>query len=119
MAKTPKMTAMEAVTFEHESPMNMMMFYEWQEARNQSIFSTLDESDIATSMESIDANLCECEPYQDVFTYNRWKAQGYQVRRGEHGCRVTTWVPKDKDNPDKGVFPRTATVFCRCQVDKI
>jgi len=100
----PKMTPIEAITFEHESPMNMLMFYEFQEQNNE-----LRDED----------SYCTCEPYQDVFTYNRWKAQGYQVRRGEHGCKVTTWVPKDKDNPDAGVFPRNATVFCRCQVDKV
>ena len=22
---------------------------------------------------------CSCEPYNNVFTYNRWKALGYQV----------------------------------------
>ena len=31
---------------------------------------------------------CGCEPYADVFTFNRWKAQGYFVRRGEHGVRL-------------------------------
>jgi len=36
------------------------------------------------------ANLlpCGCVPYQDVFTYNRWKAQGFIVKRGEHGIKI-------------------------------
>lgn len=26
---------------------------------------------------------CSCEPYADVFTFNRWRAQGRTVRKGE------------------------------------
>src|SRR6266850_1687850 len=26
---------------------------------------------------------CGCEPYVDVFTYRRWRAQGFQVQRRE------------------------------------
>ena len=27
---------------------------------------------------------CGCEPYQDVFTYRRWQALGFQVQKGQH-----------------------------------
>src|SRR4051812_43121020 len=36
-------------------------------------------------------------PRVNVLTYHAWRAKGRQVRRGEHGVKVTTWVsPRDK-----------------------
>ena len=67
---------------------------------------------------------CECEAYQDIFTYNRWKAQGYQVRKGEKGTAIVGYKTVDKEDKKTGetkkvTFARTNHVFCRCQVDKI
>ena len=31
-------------------------------------------------------------PRENVFTFWAWKALGRQVRKGEHGVRVTTWI---------------------------
>ena len=31
-------------------------------------------------------------PRQNIFTFWAWKALGRQVRKGEHGVRVTTWI---------------------------
>lgn len=62
---------------------------------------------------------CECEPYQDVFTFNRWKAQGFYVRKGEKAKKLVTWVPvtpKD-ENEESYLVPRTLAVFCRHQVE--
>ena len=66
---------------------------------------------------------CDCNPYKDVFTYGRWKAQGYQVRRGEHGIHIpvisTTLTPNEEDEEqleERKLF-HSAVVFCRCQVD--
>jgi len=59
-------------------------------------------------------------PRENVLTYHAWRAKGRQVKRGEHGVKVTSWYPlpdkkRDKDNPDekpaKKVRPVTATVF--------
>lgn len=73
-------------------------------------------------------NGCTCQPYLDWYTYQRWQAQGFQVRKGEHGVRLLTWVDskttQDTDDTDttqakpatKRPWPYTA--FCRCQVDK-
>ena len=53
--KRPKMTPEQAVTFDGHS---------------------------LTSMLLVEAGLqCECMPYADVFTYNRWRAQGMQVQK--------------------------------------
>ena len=69
-------------------------------------------------------------PRVNILTYHAWRAKGRQVRRGEHGVKVTTWVsPKDKreesTNPDeraksrRGKLPWCATVFHISQTDPI
>jgi DNA repair protein RadC len=61
---------------------------------------------------------CICEPYADVFTFHRWKAQGRDVRRGEHAvAKIPVWVETDEE-PDEerpGKIMQTSAVFCRCQ----
>ena len=63
---------------------------------------------------------CQCEAYVDWFTYKRWQAQGMQVRKGEHGVHLTTWIhyttTDSKGNEVERVRPKSTTVFCRCQV---
>lgn len=75
---------------------------------------------------------CSCEPYADVFTFNRWRAQGRSVRRGEHGIRLTVYVtssplaeriPAEESGPGELTgrvrsYPRTSFVFCRCQTEE-
>ncbi len=65
-------------------------------------------------------------PRVNVFTYSAWLAKGRQVRKGEHGVKVTTMIPMDRwvKNPSTGVkvrreemVPRTATVFHISQTD--
>lgn len=94
-----KMTPHEAITFDHESLANMVAAEE------------------SCPMAGEDG---ACEAYQDIFTYNRWQALGYQVRRGEHGTKLTVFVPiKDKtSNEVVGRRPKLSWVFCRHQVDK-
>jgi hypothetical protein len=75
-------------------------------------------------------------PRENVFTYHAWRALGRQVRRGEHGVKVVTFVSckrkEDKDGvatndvdgtdkPNRGAFrrPWTATVFHVSQTDPI
>lgn len=59
----------------------------------------------------------DIKPRENVFTYNAWLAQGRQVRRGEHGVKITTFVeikPKDGDDGDASKTykrPQTTTVF--------
>lgn len=65
----------------------------------------------------------ECRAYVDIFTFKRWLAQGYVVRKGEQGTKITTWIPVTKtDDEGKvtvvGKRPKGVTVFCRHQVDK-
>lgn len=66
---------------------------------------------------------CQCQPYQDWFTYRRWSAQGFQVQKGEHGVKLTIYIPVTKETDDgktevTHTRPWHTTVFCRCQVQK-
>ena len=70
------------------------------------------------------ANLkCDCSPYQDVLTYGRWHALGYQVRKGEHGIKLSVVREVSKEADDGTITTRKlfagAVVFCKCQVDKL
>lgn len=67
---------------------------------------------------------CSCEPYADVFTFNRWRAQGRTVRKGEHGIKLPIIVRGEKVDADTGErsgfsMRRASFVFCRCQTDKL
>jgi hypothetical protein len=45
-----------------------------------------------------EADIC---PRENVFTYHAWRALGRQVRRGEHGIKVLTYVTvKDRDSKE-------------------
>lgn len=72
----------------------------------------------------------DIKPRENVLTYHAWRALGRQVRKGEHGVKVTTWItPKDKRddaaNPEdnkkakRGKLCWTATVFHISQTDPI
>lgn len=68
---------------------------------------------------------CGCEPYMDVFTYNRWSAQGYQVRRGSKAVKAPLLREREVRDPSSGEVLRVAKIrgrsalFCRCQVDPV
>jgi hypothetical protein len=75
----------------------------------------------------------EIRPRENVFTYHAWRALGRQVRRGEHGVKVCTFVAckgkgesEDTDGDgEKRVKqsgyrrPWSATVFHVSQTDPI
>ena len=80
----------------------------------------------------------DIRPRENVFTYHAWRALGRQVRRGEHGVKVVTFVAVasadskedvdgvatndvDGTNKRKGGYrrPWTATVFHVSQTDPI
>jgi len=66
-------------------------------------------------------------PRQNIFTFHAWKALGRQVRKGEHGIKITTWIPckdrKTTEKPDEKrdirLRPKTAVVFHISQTDAI
>lgn len=68
----------------------------------------------------------DIQPRVNVFTYDAWKALGRQVRKGEHGVRVCTFVECTKTvrDPATGAEqqetfrrPWTTTVFHITQTD--
>jgi hypothetical protein len=74
----------------------------------------------------------DIRPRENVFTYHAWRALGRQVRRGEHGVKVTTYItPREDDkqaDPEKPADlkrmarhsrPWTATVFHVSQTEPI
>lgn len=76
----------------------------------------------------------EINPRVNVLTFHAWKALGRHVRKGEHGVKVTTWIPIDETKRERAsredaesrgetiksrphCRPRTATVFHISQTD--
>jgi hypothetical protein len=57
----------------------------------------------------------EIQPRENVFTFQAWKALGRFVKRGEHGVKITAYVPMMKKREDGTIehftAPRTTTVF--------
>ena len=66
----------------------------------------------------------QIEPRVNVFTYNAWLAKGRQVRKGEHGVKVITWITVGDKTDDDGneteghKIPKTTTVFHISQTDE-
>lgn len=65
---------------------------------------------------------CGCRAYRDVYTYNRWRALGYQVLRGQRAIRLPVINNVEQLDPDTGqtIVKRlfhTSAVFCRHQVE--
>ena len=59
-------------------------------------------------------------PRENVFTYNAWLALNRQVRKGEKGVKVVTWIPaKDKNSENSFMLCRRSTVFHVSQTDAI
>jgi len=65
-------------------------------------------------------------PRENVFTYNAWLALGRQVRKGEHGVRVVTFIVCDdkkqeqKDGKKHSYRrPWSTTVFHVSQTDAV
>lgn len=62
-------------------------------------------------------------PRENVFTYNAWKALNRQVRKGESGVKIVTWVETvkkdDAGNLKPSKFPKSVTVFHISQTDEV
>lgn len=110
----PKMTAEQARSFSSFSVSSMTQILEARDAR---------------SAEGVHPN-CECNPYEDFFTFNRWIAQGMAVQKGEHALKIATFTETaasrqrresadvDEETQTR-LRPTTACLFCRCQVKAI
>lgn len=66
-------------------------------------------------------------PRENVFTFHAWKALNRQVKKGEHGIKIMTWIPckgKKVADPESEqnkvkLRPKTAVVFHISQTDPI
>ena len=88
------------------------------EARSFDRYSNANAASVMTALQ------CGCRPYEDVFTYNRWRAQGQQVQRGQKAIKLPVIVSrevKDQDSEEARFIKllRTTAVFCRHQVAPI
>ena len=97
-AKAPKMTPEQAVTFNQHSTANMVL--------------------VETVLN------CDCMAYADVFTYRRWRAQGFQVQRGQKAIRVPLVKDVSQEDDETGEVTHkhiktSAAVFCRHQVQEV
>ena len=86
-------------------------------------FTTWSIANALVVQSATTANGCACDAYADVFTFNRWRAQGQTVQRGQHAiATIPVWIhPEPVENPVPGVkyhptLCRGVAVFCRCQV---
>jgi hypothetical protein len=66
----------------------------------------------------------QIEPRVNVLTYDAWKALGRQVRKGEHGVKVFTWVQMTKKDTNGeaqpiGRKPHATAVFHVSQTDPV
>jgi hypothetical protein len=66
---------------------------------------------------------CGCKAYETIFTYNRWKAQGYQVKRGQKAVHLPMVkdVEREAENGEtktRRIFT-SSSVFCKHQVEPI
>lgn len=85
-----------------------------EDARRFDRVSLMNAATVATALE------CGCIPYQDVFTFRRWIAQGFVVRKGEHGIKLPVLIEREIEDDGQQTrvqrLRRTSAVFCRCQV---
>jgi hypothetical protein len=100
------------------------------ENRSEANYETIFEGFAELGIEEEDI-----EPRVNVFTFNAWRALGRHVKKGQHGVKITTWIPVrgkegekeaaggappapgDKSKGGK-LRPKTCTVFHVSQTEK-
>lgn len=66
----------------------------------------------------------DIKPRENIFTYHAWRAKGRQVKKGEHGVKIVSWVNMTRKNEAGeatpiGRKPRRTTVFHVSQTEPI
>lgn len=54
--------------------------------------------------------ITDIRPRENVLTYKAWQALGRQVKKGEKGVAITTWIQVSK-NGETFPIPKRSTVF--------
>jgi hypothetical protein len=77
---------------------------QWNEAldRAQSGSSMANFETIYDGFENMGIDADDIEPRENVLTYNAWRAKGRQVRKGQHGVKILTWIPASKKDESTG-----------------
>jgi len=99
-------------------------------AEEATTFQGYSVSNAARVQAALEARGCGCEPYEDVFTFGRWKAQGRVVCKGEKGIALPVIIvagkdggadeTEDEESPGRPFrMSRTSHVFCRCQTTEL
>jgi len=73
----------------------------------------------------MERGLAESEilPRENIFTYGAWRAKGRQVRKGEKGVKIISFIPVTRKNRETGETenagkrPRSVSVFHVSQTD--
>lgn len=80
--------------------------------------STSNYPAIFAGFEAKGIDPADIDPRVNVLTYRAWQALGRQVRKGEHGVKLHTWVNAKKEISSNGTtreedyrLCRTVTVF--------
>lgn len=63
-------------------------------------------------------------PKENVYTFQAWLAKGRCVKKGQHGVKITTFIPlnRDEKGDSKGkmkMYPKSTTVFHVSQTEKV
>ena len=96
-----------------------------QQALERAQGSTSIANEAAAIAEFVERGIpeSECIPRVNILTFHAWKACGRYVRKGEHGVKLTVWVPTVEDGAEgeeptvTGKRPVTAVVFHISQTD--
>jgi antirestriction protein ArdC len=57
-------------------------------------------------------------PRENVLTYNAWQAIGRQVKKGEKGIKVISWIKTTDKTGAESMRPISATVFHISQTEE-
>ena len=94
------------------------------EALNRALNNSSPTNEATVIDEFARRGIYDALPRVNVFTYQAWQKLGRQVRRGQHGVRIVTYIPcksKPDDNGERQSFrrPKKVTVFHVSQTDPI
>ena len=100
------------------------------EALNRAQSGSSEKNEMIAELWATDAGYPSPQARVNILTYAAWRALGRQVRKGEHGCKLETWIPcgpepAPNERDENGKLKRRAmrrkltTVFHEAQTDAV
>ena len=80
--------------------------------------SVMNINAIITGFLKMGVRYDDIKPRENIFTYNAWKALGRQVKRGQHGVKILSFVPMEDEDGNIKTRARTTTVFHISQTEE-